>query len=301
MARKPPANLIPLKDAPLAFASQRLRREWQHAQDAPSASERSKLDSASPDRIKKLTPENPAEAFKMVAESVGNIMEDMKFRLAPEWAMQESLLEKLRDGTFEAWGVESAPERKRELEMLPSHFFIDAKISWNRNTVTSLGVTYSAVQVGRRSSASSEVATAKALNASADVPNNALTEPAERETSEANATSIDAPSSVHTEPAEQETRETQRRKPGPRSAAEAVIATYNQLLQQGVLKEDMMVMEKYKKLFPVLKKKFPNERGLTYHSFAGICVRVLLGVPSSQISKLASYQVLKATNGLKRR
>jgi hypothetical protein len=68
MGRIAPAKLIPLKDAPWAFASKRLRSEWQRAQDAPS------LDSASPELIERLASENPAEAFKIVAESVGNIM-----------------------------------------------------------------------------------------------------------------------------------------------------------------------------------------------------------------------------------
>src|SRR3984957_829624 len=137
MARTAPTpKLIPLKDAPWVFASQRLRSEWQRAQEAPSSSKTSKFNSASPELIEKLASENPAEAVKIVAESVGNIMEDMKFRSAPEWARRESLMEKLRDGKLEAWGVESAPERKRELEMLPSHFFMDANIKWDGNKVT---------------------------------------------------------------------------------------------------------------------------------------------------------------------
>jgi hypothetical protein len=107
--------------------------------------------------------------------------------------------------------------------------------------------------------------TEKALNASADVPSYALTVPGERGT---NGAPVDAPSSVHTKPAEQETREAERRKPGPPSAFKEVIATYNQLLQEGVVKEDMTAAQKYEKLFPVLKKKFPNERGLTYASIA---------------------------------
>jgi hypothetical protein len=77
MARTAPTpKLTPLKDAPWVFASRRLRREWQRAQDAPSSSKTRKLNSASPELIKKLASENPAEAVKIVAESVGNIMED---------------------------------------------------------------------------------------------------------------------------------------------------------------------------------------------------------------------------------
>ena len=121
------AKLIPLKDAPWAFASQRLRIAWQRAQDAPSSSKTSKLDPASTDAFKKLATENPAEAFKQMAEGFNAMIEDLRIRSVPEEAMQASLLEKLRDRKLEAWGVETAPERKRELEMLPSHLFMDAK------------------------------------------------------------------------------------------------------------------------------------------------------------------------------
>jgi hypothetical protein len=169
--------------------------------------------------IKELTSENPAEAFKIVAESIGNIMGDMKFRSAPEWAMQASLLQKLRDGKLEAWGVESAPERKRELEMLPSHFFMDAKISWNRNTVTSLGATYSAVQVRRCSSATSRATTEKVLNARADVPNSAPTKPADQETGEANATPTQAQKTALTQAEGQESARSLPRNYGLRDSA----------------------------------------------------------------------------------
>ena len=229
---------------------------------------RSKLNSGSTELLKKQAPENLAEAFKILGEAFSAMQTDMRIRSEPLWAMQKSLMQKLEAGKLEACGVQSAPKQKRQLEVIPEHFFVDAKINWDGNKVTNFGVTYSAVRVRRRSSVTSRVSTEKALNASADVPSKTLTEPAERGTSEANASPVDAPSSVHTKPAEQETREAQRRKPGPPSAAEEVISAYNQLLQKGVLKENMTVVEKYEKLFPVLKKIFPNERGLAYSSIA---------------------------------
>jgi hypothetical protein len=106
-----------------------------------------KLNSDQAELLKKGVSEHLAEAFKLMTESAQVILEDMRTRSALERAMQESLLEKLVNGKLEAWSVEVAPERKRGLEMLPPHFFMDSKISWKKNTVISLGGTYGAVQV----------------------------------------------------------------------------------------------------------------------------------------------------------
>jgi hypothetical protein len=153
LAQIAPAKLIPLKDAPWAFASKRLRSERLRAREALSSPKTSKLDSASPEMLKQLASENPAEAFKLAAKDVGDkvhdLLEGMSIRSAPELAMRASLLEKLRDEKLEAWGVQSTPKQERQLEMLESHFFVDAKIDWNRNRVTNFGVTYSAVGVRR--------------------------------------------------------------------------------------------------------------------------------------------------------
>jgi hypothetical protein len=220
---------------------------------------------------KKQISEDPAEAVKIVADSVGKILEGIRSRSAPEWAMQESLRARLRDGKLEAWGVESAPERKRELEMLPPHFFMDAKISWNRNTVTSLGATYSAVRVRRHSSATSRATTEKALNALAHVPNSVPTKPADQETGEANATPTQAQKTALTQPAGQEIGETHRQKPGPPSGNEEVVAAYELMLQKGDVKEGMTIKAIYQKMRPVLERNttmFPNGRGLAYSSIA---------------------------------
>jgi hypothetical protein len=152
MAPMAPTKLIPLKNAPWAFASQRLRTAWRRAQHAPGSPKASTPNPASTDAIRKLATEDPAEAVKQVAESITAVIDDLRIRSVPEEVMQGSLLEKLRDGSLEAWGVETAPDRKRDLEMLPPHFFLDARISWTRNIVASLGATYGAVQVRRRSS-----------------------------------------------------------------------------------------------------------------------------------------------------
>jgi hypothetical protein len=155
----------------LAFAPRRLRNERLRA--AESADEAAK----SAGWGSKPTSENPAETFKLLAEGFGEIIEDIKIRSAPELAMREHLLKKLREGKLEACGVQSAPKQMRELEIIPRHFFIDAKINWNGNKVTNLGVTYRIVQVRRRSSAISEVTTEVALNVTADASRSALAKP----------------------------------------------------------------------------------------------------------------------------
>ena len=194
MAPMAPTKLIPLKDAPWAFASQRLRIAWQRAQHAPGSPKASKINPASTDAIRKLATEDPAKAVKQVAESITAVIDDLRIRSVPEEVMQGSLLEKLRDGSLEAWGVETAPERKRDLEMLPPHFFLDARISWTRNIVTSLGATYGAVQVRRRLPTIPKEATKRSLNASAD----SSTSGASLLTQSAHTTSVNTDMQSHT-------------------------------------------------------------------------------------------------------
>jgi hypothetical protein len=271
MARMASAKLIPLKEAPWAFASQRLRIAWQRAQDAPSSSKTRKLDPASTDAIRKLTAENPAEAFKQVAEGFHAMIEDLRVRSVREEAMQASLLEKLRGRKLEAWGVETAPERKRELEMLAPHFFMDAKISWNKNSVTNLGATYSAVQVRRRPSTTSQVTTAKAVSVLADISSGVLPQPADQGAGETTSASADFQSSALIRPAEQARGEGPRQKPGPPSGAEVVIAAYEELRRAGAIKDGMPISDIHRKLVRLLTpntKAFPNGRGLAYASIA---------------------------------
>ena len=68
--------------------------------------------------------------------------------------------------------------------------------------MTNFGVTYSAVRVRRRSSATSQVTTEKALNISADVSSSVLSKPADQGSREATTTPADAQSSALTRPTE---------------------------------------------------------------------------------------------------
>jgi hypothetical protein len=185
----------------------------------------------------------------MLAQGLSDAMEDLRTRSAPAWAMQESLVRKLQEGKLEACGVQSAPKQERQLEVLPEHFFVDAKISWNGNKVTNFSVTYSAVRVRQRSSATPQAFTEKALK----------------------APSVATPLISAASTTEQDPEDMQRQKPGPVSGAEEVIAAYETLLREGVLNENMTVKTIYKKLHRILKQNkmfFPNERGLTYPSIA---------------------------------
>jgi hypothetical protein len=269
MARMASAKLIPLKDAPWAFAPQRLRTAWQRAQDAPSSSKASRLNPASTDAIRKLATENPAEAFKQMGEGFIEIIEDRRLRSVPEIAMRMSLVDKLRDGKLEAWGVESEPERKRELEMLPPHFFMDAKISWSKNSVTNLGTTYGVVQVRRRPSTTSRATTDKAPDAPIDISTSILSQPEDPGVGELPA--ADFKDRALTRPAEQSRGEAPRQKPGPPSGAQAVIAAYEDLRRAGGLKDGMTIKDICRRLVRVLEpntKAFPNGRGLSYASIA---------------------------------
>jgi hypothetical protein len=269
MARMASAKLIPLKEAPWAFAPQRLRTAWQRAQDAPSSSKASRLNPVSTDAFRELAKENPAEAFKQMAEGFNGIIEDLRLRSVPEIAMRTSLVDKLRDGKLEAWGVESAPERKRELEMLPPHFFMDAKITWSKNSVTNLGATYGAVQVRRRPSTTSRVTTDKASNAPIDISTSILSQPSDRGVGELPA--ADFEDRPLTRPAEQARGDGPRQKPGPPSGAEVVIAAYEELRRTGAIKDGMPISDIHRKLVRLLKpntEAFPNGRGLAYASIA---------------------------------
>ena len=99
--------------------------------------------------LKKPAPERFAEAFKILGEALSAMQTDTRVRSEPLWAMQKSLVQKLEVGKLEACGVQSSPKQKRTLEVLPEHFFVDAKINWAENKVTNFGVTYGSVRVRR--------------------------------------------------------------------------------------------------------------------------------------------------------
>jgi hypothetical protein len=238
---------IPLRDAPWAFASPRQRREWRHAHEPSHQTEKSGSYSA----LVQSLPDDPAEAIKVLSQPLNDILEDIRIKSAPEWAAQESLVRKLIEGkSHEVRGVQSAPKQKRQLEVLPEHFWVDARISWGENKVTNFGVTYGAVMVRRRSSVTPLALAERGLKGPAV------------ETPLISA----APSTEQDDP-----EDMQRQKPGPVSGADEVISIYNELLSNGTLNENMTVKVIHRKLYPILRKNkdvFPKERGLTYATIA---------------------------------
>jgi hypothetical protein len=161
--------------------------------------------------------------------------------------------------------VETAPERKRDLEILPPHLFIDAKISWTKNIVTSLGATYEAVQVRRRISTNAKGY--KISDPYMDISRSAASPDTEEALAEARSTVADI--SDH-EPV-QERHERPRHKPGPPSGADVVISAYKELHRTGAIKDGMTIKDICRKLVRFLQSNtqaFPNRRGLSYASIA---------------------------------
>jgi hypothetical protein len=195
-------------------------------------------------------------------------MKEERIKFAPEEAMRESLVQRLRGGSLEACGVQLPPKQGHKLEVLPAHFFIQAKINWDKNKVTSFGVTYDAVQVRRRPYVP-RTSAVKALNVAVDASSGALEKPIQT-TSDATATRADARNGLTT-PIEEESSPARRQRPGPPSGEAEVVAIFDRLLQKGILTEGMTVKEIYNKLLPDLKRNskiFPNGRGLAYSSIA---------------------------------
>jgi hypothetical protein len=95
---------------------------------AQKAAKASRNTPTSSEKIPDLTPENVAEALKLFAKGIGEWSKKEWARSAPWRAMQDSLLQKLREGNLQASGVQFAPKKLRDLEIIPDHFFRRAKI-----------------------------------------------------------------------------------------------------------------------------------------------------------------------------
>jgi len=133
----PPAKLVSLREAPERFASRRLLRELDEALARP------------PPRRTKINELEGTDGLRVAAKRMSRISEWLRMRAEPFVEMQKELLRKLHESKLEAWGVQSGPEQKRELERIPSHFFLDPQVKWSRNIVSNHGVTYYGVGVCR--------------------------------------------------------------------------------------------------------------------------------------------------------
>ena len=153
--------------------------------DAPTQSAASRI-RPRPKRFKKLATENPAEAFKLVAEGFSEMIEEHdRVRSAPRWRCKSPPGEIARR-KIGGVGVQSAPKQKRELEILPPHFFMDAKINWNETRSQ-----ISARPTARASSPTPiydlPVTTERRRTLTADTSSSTLAKPADQGTGEVNA------------------------------------------------------------------------------------------------------------------
>jgi hypothetical protein len=136
---------------------------------------------------------------------------------------------------------------------------LDAKINWEENKLMNFGVTYNASRIRRPSGVIARKPKVGPSNTSATVAAGTLATPVP-----------ELPSDMP------------RRKPGPPSAAEAVIAAYDLMSRNGDIKQGMTIKAIYKKLLPVLERNstlFPNGRGLAYSSIARHLRPHLIGRP----------------------
>jgi hypothetical protein len=250
---------------------------------ARKAAKRTRKTSTSPESVQK--PENVAEAVKLFAEGMIKRSEQEWVRSAPQRVMQDSLLQKLREGNLEACGVQFAPKQLRNLEIIPDHFFRRAKINWAEDKVTNFGVTYGIVVVRRRSSATSHALTQKTLSATADASRSTEEKTSGRYIGNVKAIPADAQIPAVTPSSDHESGESRRPKPGPPSGEAEVIAAYYRLLQREILREGITGKEIYNKLLPDLRRNstiFPNGRGSHIHQSLAICVRSC--DPGSQVN-----------------
>lgn len=135
--QSPPAKLVPLRDAPEKFASPHLWRELDEALARPLPP---------PTNINE---QNGVEGMRVAGMAIARALEAWSTRSEPFDKMRKALVQRLRDSKLEAWGVQSAPKQKLNLERIQSHFFSDAKINWNRNRISNFGVIYVAVGICR--------------------------------------------------------------------------------------------------------------------------------------------------------
>ena len=163
-------------------------------------------------------------------------------RAALRRLMELELLNMLADGKLTALAIrEGSPLGEGPVQvppyLFPTHAGDLPKVDWDTSSINSAGHSFVSVRVLREKAP------------------NALGTPTPPPKQHAEETPLNQP----------------RRKPGPLSGAEEVIAAFNRMLQKGEVKEGMTTKAIYRKLLPNLKLNsttFPNGRGLSYASIA---------------------------------
>ena len=185
-------------------------------------------------------PDDPVGAARALGKMGMNIVEYLGTRSEPRWEMQRKLLQALAAGKFEAWGIQTKPKVKAGPQPIPSHFFSEGKgIAWHSDRVEKFGRRYEGVRVGRPQPAG--------------------------------ATQLETPlPAPETTDAHSAANANDRRKPGPKSARDIILQTYEELNSQGRFKTARTLKEIHRILYRTLAKDnatFPHGRGLAYSSF----------------------------------
>jgi hypothetical protein len=141
-AQSSPVKLVPLRDAPEKFAPPRFWREQDEARARPPLPPQPTFNV-----------ENREEGLRIALMQMARGLDDLRIGMDLSVARHEDILRQLRESKLEAFGVQSAPIQKRNFERIRSHFFMDAEVNWNRNSISNFGVTYTAVGVCRSVSA----------------------------------------------------------------------------------------------------------------------------------------------------
>jgi hypothetical protein len=132
-----PPNLTSLKDAPVGFASRKLRRHLTHALRRVPA-----LPSTP-------TNGNGAEAFRHLAALTNAVVEHLGARSEPLWEMERSLEKQLVAGELEACGIQVKPKVKSRPQKIPAFYFSEHKrILYRKNAVENFAHRFEGVRVG---------------------------------------------------------------------------------------------------------------------------------------------------------
>lgn len=130
-------QFVPLDEAVEKFASRRLRR-W--AREAKAIEQPRHTDfTALTDPVERMS---AAHAYGL------GMIEHMRTRNEPTWAMQSELLYRLSLDELEAWGVRVHPGLGDQPERIPSFVFKDRpKVKWAKNSIENVGRKYEVVEV----------------------------------------------------------------------------------------------------------------------------------------------------------
>jgi hypothetical protein len=124
----------PLSDAWWDFAPSRLRKEYWQLKDLPAPGEM---------QLSCNDPQEMQRAWKALSDQFSYLG-----RTEPvERSMKQHHIEQLYQGKLDARGVQTQPTRSNGQVSIPSHYFLQPKIDWEKNIVTKYGDRFEGVEV----------------------------------------------------------------------------------------------------------------------------------------------------------